>query len=119
MKTDSTILNIVLDVTINMSAFVSAFKTKNRIVNIIIRTIYCFIITALPVTFIAMLLYAISKKEGVNFDYVFISVEFITMFLCFYYRPYFIECQSLFQTFCVKKCYIIDKQFVIWYSEIS
>lgn len=28
MKTDSTILNIVLDVTINMSAFVSAFKTK-------------------------------------------------------------------------------------------
>lgn len=85
MKTDSTILNIVLDVTINMSAFVSAFKTKNRIVNIIIRTIYCFIITALPVTFIAMLLYAISKKEGVNFDYVVISVEFITMFLCFYY----------------------------------
>ena len=85
MKTDSTILNIVLDVTINMSAFVSAFKTKNRIVNIIIRTIYCFIITALPVTFIAMLLYAISKKEGVNFNYVVISVEFITMFLCFYY----------------------------------
>ena len=41
------------------------------------------------------------------------------LFLCFYYRPYFIECQSLFQTFCVKKCYIIDKQFVIWYSEIS
>lgn len=63
---DNSILNWTLKIVIYMSAVLSVWKSKNKIVHIILECIYCVVISVLPVLFLSFLIVAINGSESVD-----------------------------------------------------
>lgn len=76
---DNSILNWTLKIIIYMSAVLSVWKTKNKIVHIILECIYCVVISVLPVLFISLLIVAINGSESVDVGIVMGLVSFLVV----------------------------------------
>ncbi len=74
---DNSILNWTLKIIIYMSAVLSVWKSKNKIVYIIQECIYCVVISVLPVLFISFLVVAINGSESVDIGIVMRLVSFL------------------------------------------
>ena len=67
---DNSIFNWALKIIIDMSAVLSVWKSKNKIVHIIQECIYCVVIAVLPVLFISFFVVAINGSESVDIGIV-------------------------------------------------
>lgn len=74
---DNSILNWTLKIVIYMSAVLSVWKSKNKIVYMILECIYCVIISVFPVLFISLFIVAINGIENVDIDIVMGLVLFL------------------------------------------
>lgn len=76
---DNSILNWTLKIVIYMSAVLSVWKSKNKIVHIIQECIYCVVIAVLPVLFISFFAVAINGGESVDIGIVMGLVSFLVV----------------------------------------
>ena len=76
---DNSILDWTLKIVIYMSAVLSVWKSKNKIVHIILECIYCLVISALPVLFISFLIVAINGSESADIGIVMGLVSFLVV----------------------------------------
>ena len=76
---DNSILNWTLKIVIDMSAVLSVWKSKNKIVHIILELLYCVVISVLPVLFLSFLIVAISGSESVDIGIVMGLVSFLVV----------------------------------------
>ena len=76
---ENSILNWTMKIVIYMSAVLSVWKSKNKIVHLILECIYCVIISALPVLFISFLVVAINGSESVDIGIVMGLVSFLVV----------------------------------------
>lgn len=76
---DNSILNWTLKIVIYMSAVLSVWRSKNKIVHIIQECIYCVVIAVLPVLFISFFVVAINGSESVDIGIVMRLVSFLVV----------------------------------------
>ena len=76
---DNYIFNWTLKIIIDMSAVLSVWKSKNKIVHIIQECIYCAVIAVLPVVFISFLIVVINGTESVDIGIVTGLVSFLVV----------------------------------------
>ena len=76
---DNSILNWTLKIVIDMSAVLSVWKSKNKIVHIVLECIYCVVISVLPVLFLSFLIVAINGSESVDIGIVMGLVSFLVV----------------------------------------
>ena len=76
---DNSILNWTLKIVIDMSAVLSVWKSKNKIVHIILECIYCVVISVLPVLFLSFLIVAINGSESVDIGLVMGLMSFLVV----------------------------------------
>lgn len=76
---ENRIVNWSLKTVIHMSDLLSVWKSKNKIVHIISESIYCIVISALPVLFISFFIVAINGNESVDIGIVVGLVSFLVM----------------------------------------
>ena len=76
---DNSILNWTLKIVIYMSAVLSVWKSKNKIVHIILECTYCVVISVLPVLFLSFLIVAINGSESVDIGIVMGLVSFLVV----------------------------------------
>ena len=82
---DNSIFNWALKIIIDMSAVLSVWKSKNKIVHIIQECIYCVVIAVLPVLFISFFVVAINGSESVDIGIVMGLVSFLVVGTLVYY----------------------------------
>ncbi|OLA48415.1 MAG: hypothetical protein BHW39_01220 [Firmicutes bacterium CAG:552_39_19] len=82
---DNSIFNWVLKIIIDISAVLSIWKSKNKIVHIIQECIYCVVIAVLPVLFISFFVVAINGSESVDIGIVIGLVSFLVVGTLVYY----------------------------------
>ena len=76
---DNSIINWTLQIVIYMSAVLSVWKSKNKIMNMILECIYCVVIAVLPVLFISFFVVAINGSESVDIGIVMRLVSFLVV----------------------------------------
>ena len=76
---DNSILSWTLKIVIYMSAVLSAWKSKNKIVHIILECLYCVVISVLPVIFLSFLVVAINGSESADIGIVMGLVSFLVV----------------------------------------
>ena len=76
---DDSILNWTLKIVIYMSAVLSVWKSKNKIVHIILECMYCVVISVLPILFLSFLVVAINGSESVDIGIVMGLVSFFVV----------------------------------------
>ena len=76
---DNSILNWTLKIVIYMSAVLSVWKSKNKIVHIILECMYCVVISVLPVLFLSFLIVVINGSESVDIGIVMRLVSFFVV----------------------------------------
>lgn len=76
---DNSIINWTLKIVIYMSAVLSVWKSKNKIMNIILECIYCVVIAVLPVLFISFFVVEINGSQSVDIGIVMRLVSFLVV----------------------------------------
>ena len=63
---ENSILKWTLKIVIYMSAVLYVWKSKNKIVHIILECVFCVVISVLPIVFISFFVVAINRSESVD-----------------------------------------------------
>lgn len=82
---ENSILNWTLKIIIHMSAFLSVWKLKNKILHIIFEFMYCAVISALPVLFVSFFIVAIRGSESVEIGSVMGWTSYLVVGILIYF----------------------------------